>query len=130
LLGTSPNRDLAPRPSWPPSTRSSLWNEQDHITREEHWSDYDEDDEDLLDDQPPAKTEPSRLRNALALGCEGAAWWLRRSARGYALTAIAVGLVCVAAAYLVGNHLAGSVLSLAALADMMRSGTGLLASMS
>jgi hypothetical protein len=99
------------------------------MVREDGWADYDEEDEDLLEDQPPAKTsEPSRVRNALALGCEGAAWWLRRSAGGYALTAIAVGLVCVAAAYLVGSHLTGSVLSLAALADMMRRSTSLLAS--
>jgi hypothetical protein len=101
------------------------------MAREDHWVDYDEGDEDLLDEQPPAKsTEPSRVRNALALGCEGAAWWLRRSVDSYAVAAIAVGLVCVAAAYLLGSHLAGSVLSLATLADLMRSGTGLLTDMS
>jgi hypothetical protein len=131
LLGTSANRDLAPKPSWPPSSRSALWNEPDDVPREDHWADYNEENEDLLDDQPqPAHTEPSRVRNALALGCDGAAWWLRRSVDDYALTAIAVGLVCVAAGYLVGSHLSGSVLSLVALADMLRSGTALLAGMS
>jgi hypothetical protein len=131
LLGTSANRDLAPTPSWPPPSRSSLWTDPNDMAREDHYADYDEGDEDLLDDEPqPQATEPSRMRNALALGCEGAAWWLRRSTRGYVLTTIAVGLVSIAAAYLVGSHLAGSVLSLAALADMMRSGTGLLARMS
>jgi hypothetical protein len=131
LLGTSANQDLAPKPSWPPSSRSVLWNEHDDMPREDGWADYDEDAEDPLDDEPqPKPTEPSRVRNALALGCEGAAWWLRRSVGSYALTAIAVGLVCGAAAYLVGNHLAGSVLSLAALADMMHSSTTLLAGMS
>jgi hypothetical protein len=128
LLGTSANRDLVPSPSWSPAPRSSLWNEPDDLEKEDRFTDYDE-DEDLLDDQPqPKGTDPSRVRNALALGCEGAAWWLRRSACGYALTAIAIGLVCVAAALLVGSHLAGSVLSLAALADVIRSSMGLLAS--
>jgi hypothetical protein len=131
LLGTPPNRDLVPKPSWSPTARSSLWNEPDEMPNEDRFTDYSEDEEDLLDDEPPAKaTEPSRVRNALALGCEGAAWWLRRSACGYALTAIAIGLVCVAAAFLVGNHLAGSVLSLATLADLMRSSTDLLARIS
>jgi hypothetical protein len=129
LLGTPANRHLAPTPSWPPPSRSSLWKDPDDRPSEDCFADcHDEDDEDLLDDPPqPTPTEPSRVRNALALGCEGAAWWLRRSAGGYVLTTIAVGLVCVAAAYLVGNHLAGSVLSLTALADMMRRSTSLLA---
>jgi hypothetical protein len=129
LLGTPANRDLVPSPSWPPAPRSSLWNEPDDSASDDRFADYhDEDDEDLLDDEPLDKaTEPSRVRNALALGCEGAAWWLRRSASRYALTAVAIGVVCVAAAFLIGNHLAGSVLSLAALADVIRSSTGLLA---
>jgi hypothetical protein len=128
LLGTPPNRDLVPSPSWSPAPRSSLWNEPDEIPSDDRFADDDENDEDLLDDESwPKATEPSRVRNALALGCEGAAWWLRRSACGYALTAIAIGLVCVAAAYFVGNHLAGSVLSLAVLADVIRSSTSLIA---
>jgi hypothetical protein len=129
LLGTPANRDLAPRPSWSPTARSSLWNESDDMPSEERFGDYrDEDDEDLLNDErQPKASEPSRVRNALALGCEGAAWWLRRNTSRCALTAVAIGLVCVAAAFLVGNHLAGSVLSLATLADLMRSSTGLLA---
>jgi hypothetical protein len=131
LLGTSPNRDLVPTPSWSPPPRSSLWNEQDDLEKENRFPSFDDEEEedDLHDDEPQEKdTEPSRVRNALALGCEGAAWWLRRSTGRYAVTAVAIGLVCVAAAFLVSNHLAGSILSLATLADMMRSGTGLLAS--
>jgi hypothetical protein len=129
LLGTPPSRDLAPRPSWSSPPRSSLWNEVDDLEKEDRFPSFDDEEEedDLLDDEPPAKaTEPSRVRNALALGCEGAACWFRRDVGSYALSAIAIGLVCVAAAYFVGNHLAGSVLSLATLADMMRSSTGLL----
>jgi hypothetical protein len=131
LLGTPPNRNLVPSPSWSPSTRSSLWNEPDDLEKEDRFPSFDDEEEEdnLLVDEPLDKaTEPSLVRNALAVGCEGAAWWLRRSATSYALTTIAIGLVCVAAAFLVGNHLAGSMLSLTALADMMRSGTGLLSS--
>jgi hypothetical protein len=130
LLGTPPNRNLVPSPSWSPTARSSLWNEPDDLEKEDRFPSFDDEEEedDWLDDEPLDKaTEPSRVRNALALGCEGVAWWLRRGTGRYALSAIAVGLVCVAAAYLVGNHLAGSVLSLAALANVTRSGMGVLA---
>jgi hypothetical protein len=133
LLGHQANRDLAPRPSWSPAPRSSLWNEPDDLEKVDCFPSFDdeEEDDDLLEDEPqPKATEPSPVRNALALGCEGAAWWLRRSASRNGLTAVAIGLVCVAAAYLIGNHLAGSILSLTALTDMMRSGTGLLARIS
>jgi hypothetical protein len=129
LLGTPANRDLVPSPSWSPTTRSSLWNEPDDLEKEDRFPSFDDEEEedDLLDDEPPANaTEPSRVRNALALGCEGAAWWLRRSASRYALTAVAIALICVGAAFLVGNHVAGSILSLATLTDLMRSSTGLL----
>jgi hypothetical protein len=130
LLGTPANRDLVPSPSWPPAPRSSLWNEPDDLEKEDRFPSFDDEEEedDLHDDEPLDKaTEPSRVRSALAAGCEGAAWWLPRSTGRYAVTAVAIGLVCVAAAYFVGNHLAGSILSLAALADVIRSSTGLLA---
>jgi hypothetical protein len=129
VLGTRAYRSATNSSSGSSGSRS-LWNEPDDSPSKDHFADYhDEDDEDQLDDQSLEKTtEPSRVRNALALGCEGAAWWLRRSAASYALSAVAVGLVCVAAAYLVGNPLAGSILSLAALADVIRSSTSLLAS--
>jgi hypothetical protein len=129
LLGTAATPTSSSR-SWPPPPRSSFWNDQDDVRREDHFDDFDfrDDEEELLDDEPLPKTpNPSRMRNALALGCVGAAWWLRRGVGArYAPAALGVGLLCTAIAFLVGERLAEAILNLAATADTIRSGTSLL----
>jgi hypothetical protein len=106
-----------------------LWDEAEDMAREDRLSSFhdEEDDDDPFDTiSQPADTMPSPVRKALALGCEGAAWWLRRAVgNGYVLATLGVGLFCTAVAYFVGDRLAGSLVSLAALADTLRSSTAL-----
>jgi hypothetical protein len=65
----------------------------------------------------------SRFYHALALGCQAAAWWLRRPvSRAAALAALGVGLLASAAAFLAGMGLADAALHLMNLADAVRSG--------
>jgi hypothetical protein len=130
LLG---NRTASPTSSsrpWASDSRLSLWDDPDGIPsdpRFDHLTEEEEDD-DLLDPEPlPKPTQPARTRNALAVGCAGAVWWLRRgTGRCYLLATLGIGLLCMTGAYLVGSQLAGSILNLTALADLMRSGTSLL----
>jgi hypothetical protein len=104
------------------------------VRRDDRFDDFDSRDEedDLLDDEPPTRSpKPSPVRNALALGCVGAAWWLRRGIGSrYALCTVGVGLLCAAVAVLIGERLAEAILNLASMADAMRSGTRLPASTS
>jgi hypothetical protein len=135
LLGTATPHTSSFGRSWPPPPRSSFWGERDDVRRNDRFDDFDFRDDvedDLLDDEPPPKpAKPSPVCNALALGCVGAAWWLRRGLGSrYALCTVGVGLLCAAAAFLVGERLVEAVLHLAAMADTIRSGTRLLASTS
>jgi hypothetical protein len=110
--------------SWSPASRPSFWDERDDARNADRFDAYDLDEEDdLIDDEPvPRPTKPSPVRNALALGFIGAAWWLRRGLGArYALSAVGVGLLCAAAAFLVGERLVEAVLHLAAMADTIRS---------
>jgi hypothetical protein len=104
------------------------------VRREDRFGDFDfrDDEVELLDDEPPpGSAKPSPVRNALALGFVGAAWWLRRGVGSrYALATVGVSLLCAAVALLVGERLAEAILNLATTADTIRSGTGLLASTS
>ena len=130
LLGDASEHFQTPHgASWSRDTSSGLWHEPDDARRERTFGGfYPEDHEDPLDDErTPEPTKPSRIRNALALGFEGAAWWMRRGVGGcYAASAVGVGLGCAAIGYLVGDRLTGSVLGLASLAGVVRSGTALL----
>jgi hypothetical protein len=66
---------------------------------------------------------PARLHHALAIGCQAAAWWLRRQvSRASAFAALGIGLVATGAAFVAGIGLAESALNLLGLADAMRSG--------
>jgi hypothetical protein len=125
----------------------SYWDHRDRYEREE-----DEDDsrrEEWRDEEsrgwrevhyeqtepakPSDKSEPKRTRfhNALAVGCQAAAWWLRRQAsRASALAAFGIGLVTTMAAFIAGIGLAESALHLLSLADAVRSGTHALAFLS
>jgi hypothetical protein len=128
LLGTAAPPTSSFARSWSPAPRSSFWDERDDVRNADRFDAYDLDEEDdLLDDEPPPRpAKPSSVRNALALGCVGAAWWLRRGlGPRYAPAALGVGLLCVAVAFLVGERLVEAVLHLAAMADTIRSGTGL-----
>jgi hypothetical protein len=130
LLGTRTASIPSSSRPWPSDSPSSLWEDHDGIPSEDHFdhcSDAEEED-DLLDSEPmPKPIQAASTRNAVALACEGAAWWLRRgTGRCYLFATLGIGLLCMTGAYLFGNHLAGSILNLAALADLMRSGTSLL----
>jgi hypothetical protein len=66
---------------------------------------------------------PARLHHALAIGCQAAAWWLRRQvSRASALAALGIALLATGAACVAGIGLAESALNLLGLADAMRSG--------
>jgi hypothetical protein len=128
LLGSASTTTSSFGRSWSSAPRSSFWDERDDARNADRFDAYDLDEEDdLLDDEPlPRPPKPSPVRNALAFGFIGAAWWLRRGVGArYALAALGVGLFCLAAALLVGERLAEAILSLAALADTIRSGRGL-----
>jgi hypothetical protein len=125
LLGTATTTTSSFGRSWSSPPRSSFWDERYDARNADRFDAYDRDEEDdLLDDEPPPRPpKPSPVRNALALGCVGAAWWLCRGLGSrYALAALGVGLLCLAAALLVGERLAEAILNLAATADTIRSG--------
>jgi hypothetical protein len=130
LLGNRTGSPPSSSRPWPSDSRSSLWDVSDGIPSEDHFDPLaeEEEEDDLLDSEPvPKPIQAASTRNALALACEGAAWWLRRgTGRCYLLATLGIGLLCMTGAYLVGSQLAGSILSLTALADLMRSGTSLL----
>ena len=94
------------------------------VTRANPWSDpYDDEEEpDRFDASMPSDhPEPARWYRALAAGLEAAAWWLRRTVGKPSLVAaLAIGLIFAGLAWLVGPHLAGSALALAALAGFIR----------
>ena len=73
---------------------------------------------------PSAEACQSRWRQALAVGCQATAWWLRRRTGGRAVLAgLGVGLASALAVYLggalalAGASLAGSALTLLALSN-------------
>jgi hypothetical protein len=114
LLGTATPHTSSFDRSWSPPPRSSFWNERDEVRNADRFDPYDLDEEDdLLDDEPPTRSpKPSPVRNALALGFIGAAWWLRRGLGSrYALCTVGVGLLCAAVALLVGERLAEAIRS-------------------
>jgi hypothetical protein len=132
MFGAGAKSSPAPVPAWSPAPRSALWEVPEDVHNEDRFASFDGEEEDIddqLDPKPqPASTSHAPVRGALALGCEGAAWWLRRGVgNSYVLATLGVGLICTVAAYLFGSRLTGSLLSLAALADTLRSGTALLA---
>jgi hypothetical protein len=104
---------------------------------------YDEDPDPYEpDDDPPSEAsspQPSeslsrRFGQAIAVGCQTAAWWLRRkrSGRYASLLAIVVGAAASVAAYFAGPvvataaALAASAMSLNAMADVARRGAAIL----
>jgi hypothetical protein len=121
-------------PLTPPSPSRSLWGHGgDH--QPDGWhagpAEYDPDDldpeaHDLPDcPAPPDERKPtSRWPLAVAVGCQAAAWWLRRRlARIPVLAAVAVGLLAAVATYatgplaVAGVGLAGSALNLVGTAE-------------
>jgi hypothetical protein len=131
LLGTAASGTPSESRTWTPAPRSALWDEPEDLHGEDRFSSFHDEEEENSDNQldatpQPASTSQAPVRKALAVGCAAAAFWLRRAVgNGYVLATLGVGLVCTAVAYLVGAQLAESVLSLAALADTLRSGTAL-----
>jgi hypothetical protein len=126
-----PNRDEDPyRPAW----------QRDPYAADDDDPDRYEPEARVDDSVPQHSPEPSpeavgrRWGQALAVGCQAAAWWLRRKSNGRfaGLAALGVGAVAGVAAYFVGPvlaagaGLAGSALSLNLLSDAARNGAALL----
>jgi hypothetical protein len=134
---------FSPRSPYRPS---SPWGEPDRDDREEEESerpraDWSSDQsrgwrEVECDSPPPPRTPDSpqlraRWHSALAVGCQTAAWWLRRQAtRVSAAAALGIGLLATGAAFIAGIGLAESALNLLSLADALRSGVQGLACLS
>jgi hypothetical protein len=126
------------RPSWP-ATRS-----YDAYGRDPYERDPDDDPDenprhryaseegDPPVDQSIDAPRPGRWSRAVAVGCQAAAWWLRRHPGPFSLVAAAGVGVAAGVATLVGSPLvagasavAASALGLLALADAARSAAGL-----
>jgi hypothetical protein len=128
LLATGPPEPESPFAARTPESSGWWRDEQDRhwpVTRANPWS-YDEEDEpDRFDSPMPSDdAEPAGWYRALAAGLEAAAWWLRRQVgQPSLLAALAVGLIFAGLAWLLGPHLAGSALALAALAGLIRLAT-------
>jgi hypothetical protein len=139
--GPAPPRHAPPLRSPPPG----LWHgygrpnpeedrDQDRLLLEdwsheepEDWRDEEEDDEGPPAPAPSSSPRRARLHSALAVGCQAAAWWLRRAlGRCSTLAALGVGAVCTGATYLMGAGLAIPVLGVVALVDAVQSGASLL----
>jgi hypothetical protein len=122
LLGGNENRTPTLPRSRSLAPRSQVWDGYDEHRRRDSLDVFnDGEDDDLFDYEPPVTPdEPSRARHALALGCKGAAWWLTRGiGKHFVVSALAVGVVCTAAACLVGNYQATSILNLVALGSTL-----------
>jgi hypothetical protein len=109
--------------------------------RDPYEDDQDSYERDEIDDPTPAASpqQPSepvgrRFGQAIAVGCQAAAWWLRRknNSRYASLLAIGVGAAASVAAYFVGPviataaALAGSTMSLTAMTDAACRGAAIL----
>jgi hypothetical protein len=144
VLDDAPGRPVVSAgPPWPPGRHPPFWGGADDRP--------DEESADLLpegqgDDYGPGDSDPfpvsvpsalpegrrqGRLAQALAFGLQVASWWLRRQAgRLPLLTALGLGAVTAAAAYLgrallaTRTGLARSAFGLAALADLVRAAAG------
>jgi hypothetical protein len=128
-----------------PYRQRPAWGEPDPSDREEYDSDLPAEDwshepargwREVACAQPeptPFTGEPQqrvRWNGALAVGCQAAAWWLRRqAARASAVAAVGIGVLATGAAFVAGIGLAESALHLLSLADAVRSGTHALASL-
>jgi hypothetical protein len=82
---------------------------------------------------PGPESRRTTVTSLLLLGCQAAAWWLRRQRQHFpTLAALGIGTACGLATYLgapvliAGLGLAGSVLSLVALAGAARAGAAAL----
>ena len=122
----------------------SYWPDREEDPYRPSWQrdPYDDDryePEERIDDvqpmsEPPPETVGRRVGLALAVGCQAAAWWLRRKDNGRyaAVTAIGVGAAAVVTAFYFGPFiaaaaaLADSTLGLAAMAEAAKRGSAVL----
>src|SRR5262245_33774773 len=138
--GEKYDRPVEPRyrdpPAWPERQERSSWGPSSWDAYS-GWHDA-EDVDNTACPEGASVPEPEGPRGAAAhvliMGCQAAAWWLRRhSARRPLLAAVGVGAACAVAAYLggpvviAGVGLAGSALGLATLADAARASARALA---
>jgi hypothetical protein len=112
----------ARRPHWPASPYHERYDPYEMPPRE---PDYLEDDQDVEPDEDPAPEGPEAppagaWSRAVAVGCQAAAWWLRRHPGPLALlAAVGIGLAASVAALVGGPLVAGgSAAAAAALAAL------------
>ena len=124
------------RPTWGEPDRPDR-EEEDDLPREDWSSEPSRGWREVAGEPPEATTahgEPQRhvrWHRAMALGCQAAAWWLRRQVtRASTVAALGIGVLATAAAFVAGLGLAEAALQLLSLADAVRSGTHALASWS
>jgi hypothetical protein len=122
------------RPRWPSAPYAGHYDPYEMPQRE---TDYLEDDQDVEPDEDPAPEGPEAQpagawSRAAAMGCQAAAWWLRRHPGPLALlvaagVGVAAGLAALAGGPLVagGSAAAAAALAALALADAARSAADL-----
>jgi len=100
----------------------------------DHWQEYNDEEEPAPVASGPLPAAPAtRLRDALVVGCESAAWWLRRwTGRFPVAAALTVVLLSATLAHVggplaaAGIGLVGSLVSLTTFGDTLRSGAAAL----
>jgi hypothetical protein len=138
FIESRPGRAVpSPCPPSPYPARPT-WGEPDPFDRDEDDPDLPADDwsgtslrgwREVECEKPASNTPGSqqtgvRWHRALAVGCQAAAWWLRRQVgRWAALAALGIGLFAAGAALTAGAGLAESALGLLTLADAVQPGS-------
>lgn len=129
--------DHADPQHWNRSERPDYWQEPQNAMWQEEpddsWQEGSE-DETFPATTPSPEPQSKKLTQAVALGCETAAWWLRRWPDRLAiLTAAGLGLAASMMAWsngsltIAGLSLAQSLASLVSLSDTLQAGTSVLA---
>ena len=118
--------------AWLTQRNPGLWEGPDDPALDDldddRWLDDEDDVRRPAPGQPPAEPRSARCARALAVGCQAAAWWLRRQpGRLSAVLARGVGLAASGVAYATGSGLAVPALGLLTLTSAVGAGAAALA---